>query len=512
MLQQQLTKLFIKYDESIPQDNILFKTQFFKMSNHKQVTLLLCSDDFIYKISGNNTKVYILKLNYEVRFSVKAEQTSKQIHKQMKGDEFHTQIYKFTLERDDCNSVEFYNFNFQTMYWFDYLRNKLHMLDYQTHYEINKLIGKGSFASVYEAKGKNDQQFYAAKAFYKKQVFQDPKGRDQIENEINVMRKLNHPNLINLHEVFENKAQIYLILDLARGGTLEYALKVMNAPVPFLSAKVIFRQILEGVQYIHDQGIIHRDLKPDNILFRDFIPLKRYGLINVGNNIMISDFGIATPKKQRMAVYQYCGTPGYMAPEVFLTENDNNQTYDEKCDIFSLGCILYYILIGHPLFGQPVKQTNMEMKIDFAQLEKDLNQSHSLTILLQKMLSLNPQDRPSCREILESKIMEVEYGDDGIPVFRDFQRPKSSPPKRMQPLHPDIDRSKRQSVLNPKMIKLMPILEEKQEIRNSGKDRTTIIIKQRNSHFDEERTPAQRVIAARRSSAYIPSSNQNSRK
>lgn len=99
------------------------------------------------------------------------------------------------------------------------------------------------------------------------------------------MRQLNHPNLINLHEVYENKAQIYLILDLAKGGTLEYSLKVLNAPVPFLSAKVIFKQIVEAVNYMHENNIMHRDLKPDNILFRDFVPLKRYGLVNTGPNV-----------------------------------------------------------------------------------------------------------------------------------------------------------------------------------------------------------------------------------
>ena len=86
----------------------------------------------------------------------------------MKGDEFHTQIYRLTLERDDTDPVEFYNFNFQTMYWFDNLIYDLHMLDYQAYYEISKLIGKGTFASVYEAKSKNDNLVYAAKAFYKK--------------------------------------------------------------------------------------------------------------------------------------------------------------------------------------------------------------------------------------------------------------------------------------------------------------------------------------------------------
>jgi calcium/calmodulin-dependent protein kinase I len=95
---------------------------------------------------------------------------------------------------------------------------------------------------VYVAKRKLDSKLFAAKAFYKKLLFaNDAKGRSLIENEIAIMRKLKHPNLINLHEIFENKAQTYLIIDLARGGNLETALKTLNGPVPFLAAKVIFR-------------------------------------------------------------------------------------------------------------------------------------------------------------------------------------------------------------------------------------------------------------------------------
>ena len=85
-----------------------------------------------------------------------------------------------------------------------------------------------------------------------------------------------------------------MIIDLARGGSLEYALKVLNGPVPFLSAKVIFRQIVDGLNGLHEKNIMHRDLKPDNILFRDFVPLKRYGLIHMGPNIMVSDFGVSS--------------------------------------------------------------------------------------------------------------------------------------------------------------------------------------------------------------------------
>ena len=93
---------------------------------------------------------------------------------------------------------------------------------------------------------------------------------------------MDHPNILKLIDVFENKAQVYIVTDLARGGTLEDALKKLEGPLPFLSAKVLFRQIVEGVRYIHEKGNIyleivgfmHRDLKPSNIIFLKPLHLK----------------------------------------------------------------------------------------------------------------------------------------------------------------------------------------------------------------------------------------------
>jgi len=86
---------------------------------------------------------------------------------------------------------------------------------------------------------------------------------------------------------------------------------------------------------------MHRDLKPGNILFKNPMSLKSYGLAIYEPNILISDFGISSQIKKKLDVYQFCGSYGYMAPEIFECEEDPTKTYDEKSDIFSLGCILY---------------------------------------------------------------------------------------------------------------------------------------------------------------------------
>lgn len=103
---------------------------------------------------------------------------------------------------------------------------------------------------------------------------------------------------------------------------------------------------------MHSRGYMHRDLKPSNILLKRPMPLKQFSLIAQADpNIVVSDFGVSSEIKVDMDVGRYCGSPGFMAPEVILCENNQTLTYNEKCDIFSLGCILYRLITNKPLFN-----------------------------------------------------------------------------------------------------------------------------------------------------------------
>jgi serine/threonine protein kinase len=153
-------------------------------------------------------------------------------------------------------------------------------------------------------------------------------------NEIDIMRALDHENVIKVYEVFETEKSIYLVLELIQGKSLQEMLKKPSFREEYSEVKIInmFRSILDALAYLAVRGVMHRDLKPDNIL------------IDKGDKIKIVDFGLATFIDIEDYLFKKCGTPGYIAPEVFKYDAKNpNTAYDHKCDVFSAGAILFYM-------------------------------------------------------------------------------------------------------------------------------------------------------------------------
>lgn len=153
-------------------------------------------------------------------------------------------------------------------------------------------------------------------------------------NEIEIMRTLDHENIIKLYEVHETEKSIYLVQELVVGKCLQDVLKKSNFKEECSGVKVVnmIRSILDALNYVASKGIMHRDLKPDNILVdKDF-------------KIKIIDFGLATFVDVPEYIFKKCGTPGYIAPEVFKYDVKNPATnYNQQCDVFSAGCILFYM-------------------------------------------------------------------------------------------------------------------------------------------------------------------------
>ncbi|CAD8211311.1 unnamed protein product [Paramecium pentaurelia] len=397
----------------------------FLNKNNNQIELL-CYENQLYKKSQKSLKYTIL--NSTLRFQIKHEQAS----------------IILRLEKDECNFKE-YIFLDKAEPWEKKLKSKIPQLDYQTYYELEKLVGNGSFASVYIAKKKSDGSKVAIKAFLKKMLIKkNPNSwRLTIENEIKVMKSLDHPSILKFYDHFENRAQSYIVMSLARGGTLEQGLKKLEEPLPFLSVKVIFRQIVDAIKYLHDRGFMHRDLKPCNILLKKPMSLKQFSLIAQQDpNIVVSDFGVSSEIKNDMDIGKYCGSIGFMAPEIFLCEEDNKMTYNEKCDIFSLGCILYRLITNKPLFNAQnqiaLKQLNKECHFDWIKINEELYNSKQLTHLLMKMLSIDPNKRPNCSDILKTKILEVEYDNEGCPLFINYKKPKSQSIQSVKTSRPSI--------------------------------------------------------------------------
>lgn len=153
-------------------------------------------------------------------------------------------------------------------------------------------------------------------------------------NEIDIMRAVDHENVIKLYEVYETEKSIYLVLELIQGKSLQEMLKKQAFKEENSEIKIIntARSILDALAYLSSRGVMHRDLKPDNIL------------IDKGDKVKIVDFGLATFIDVPEYIFKKCGTPGYIAPEVFKYDPKTPITaYDGHCDVFSIGCIMYYM-------------------------------------------------------------------------------------------------------------------------------------------------------------------------
>jgi serine/threonine-protein kinase ULK2 len=189
-----------------------------------------------------------------------------------------------------------------------------------------KKIGKGAFSVIYKGTHKTTGKVYAIKEISYENL---SKIKNTIKREFTVMKKLDHPNIIKLHEVFfdsENK-NVYLVLDYYEKGDLFNFLK--GKPLKEKYAKKYMRQLASGLRYLHENSIIHRDLKLKNIL------------VTNSNDIVISDFGFARDGDSNTMFDTLCGSPMYMAPEIMT-----NKTYDNKSDLWSVGVIMYELLFG----------------------------------------------------------------------------------------------------------------------------------------------------------------------
>lgn len=151
--------------------------------------------------------------------------------------------------------------------------------------------------------------------------------------EINILKKLDHPNILKLYEVFEDEKKYYLVTELCKGGELfdEIIQKVQYSEK---EAATIIQQILRAVSYCHQNNIVHRDLKPENVLIDK----------EMNNTLKIIDFGTAAEYKPGEKLKTTHGTSYYIAPEVLF------KSYDERCDVWSVGVILYILISGKPPF------------------------------------------------------------------------------------------------------------------------------------------------------------------
>ena len=210
---------------------------------------------------------------------------------------------------------------------------------------------------MYLAVRLEDEKEFAIKAFSKEAAYGEEKGKESLVNEIELMRKFSHKNLMRLFEVYESDNSIYISVELLKGGQLYDKIKAKHR---FSADEVqaVMRGLFLGLDHMHTRRVMHRDLKPENILFRkegDF-------------DCVIADFGLATWADEPEYLFVRCGTPGYVAPEI-VNIKDLKAKCDPICDMFSAGIILHILLTGKsPFPGKTYNEVlaqNRACNIDF---------------------------------------------------------------------------------------------------------------------------------------------------
>ncbi|XP_071646756.1 calcium/calmodulin-dependent protein kinase II isoform X3 [Temnothorax longispinosus] len=259
---------------------------------------------------------------------------------------------------------------------------------FSDNYDLKEELGKGAFSVVRRCVQKSTGHEFAAKIINTKKL----SNRDfqKLEREARICRKLQHPNIVRLHDSIQEENFHYLVFDLVTGGELFEDI-VAREFYSEADASHCIQQILESVHHCHHNGVVHRDLKPENLLLASKAK---------GAAVKLADFGLAIEVQgDAQAWYGFAGTPGYLSPEVLKKE-----PYGKPVDIWACGVILYILLVGYPpfwdedqhrLYGQ-IKAGSY----DYPSPEWDTVTPEAKN-LINQMLTVNPGKRITASEALK---------------------------------------------------------------------------------------------------------------
>ncbi|KAK9245514.1 kinase-like domain-containing protein [Lipomyces tetrasporus] len=267
-------------------------------------------------------------------------------------------------------------------------------------WRLGRTLGRGSSGRVRLAKHAQTGRLAAVKIVPKSANLDEPddksgkKGKDAaglpygIEREVIIMKLIEHPNVMGLYDVWENRGELYLILEYVEGGELfEYLIK--RGRLEEKEAVHYFRQIILGMDYCHQFNICHRDLKPENLL------LDKY------HNIKIADFGMAALETSGKMLETSCGSPHYASPEIVA-----GKTYHgAPSDVWSCGVILFALLTGHLPFDDD-NIRNLLMKVQAGRFQMPSDLSIQAKDLIWRILKTDPDERITAAEILDHPLLK----------------------------------------------------------------------------------------------------------
>ena len=226
-------------------------------------------------------------------------------------------------------------------------------------YSLDKSLGKGAFGEVFLTTKKGTKEIFATKKI-ERELAETGNTMKYLVNEINILKELNHPNIVKLKEIKKTKNHYYIIMEYCNGGelykTLEKYMNKYNKPFSEEIVQHLMKQIINAFKYIHGKNIIHRDIKLENILLNYESEEDRKNLNILKAQVKIIDFGFATKIENSQLKYTTLGSPINMDP-IILNElkkrgkKTRKLGYDQKADIWSLGTICYEMLIGKCVFN-----------------------------------------------------------------------------------------------------------------------------------------------------------------
>ncbi|RHY17503.1 hypothetical protein DYB25_009211, partial [Aphanomyces astaci] len=259
-------------------------------------------------------------------------------------------------------------------------------------YVVTARIGSGSFAIVYKGYHKVTNVPVAVKAINKTKL--NPKLLENLESEISIMRQINHPNIVKLYDIKKTDKHIYLMLEYCDGGDLQHFIKKQpNGVVTEATARHFLRELADGLHVLWSLNLIHRDLKPQNLLLTE---------PSATSSLKIADFGFARHLESTSLAETLCGSPLYMAPEILQF-----QKYDNKADLWSVGTILYEMVVGRPPFnGANQVQLLHNIQRDNVRFPKDLPVGRDAVALMEGLLVRDPKRRISFDQFFHAPFLD----------------------------------------------------------------------------------------------------------
>jgi len=254
------------------------------------------------------------------------------------------------------------------------------------HYKIDtRSIGVGQCGVVCKAKHKITGATRAVKTISKAQI---KKSKSSFKQEVALMKMMDHPNIIKLHETFEDRRNVYLVMEFGAGGEL-FDCIISSAPFTEVQTAIVMQQIVRAINYLHGNCICHRDLKPENFLFMTKDTIHK-------SMLKIIDFGASCKFEANQKLSTRIGTPYYVAPEVLMG------AYNHLCDLWSCGVIMYMMLCGYPPFAgeteeevlPKIRQGSWTFGVAWDHISEDAKN------LVRNLLEMNSQSRCTAEQAL----------------------------------------------------------------------------------------------------------------